>query len=110
MALTRTRAPDFCRSVKAGSCTRPTSTCPWRNASRRLTPMVANFTLVASALACLRRKSASAWSALLSGDADGLALEILDRLDLACRLGRGDHGEQRQPPGHGEAAEIGVHV
>ena len=30
--------------------------------------MVANFTLVASALACLRRKSASAWSALLSAE------------------------------------------
>jgi hypothetical protein len=44
------------------------------------------------------------------GDGDGLAFDVLERADLARRLWRGDDGEQRQPPGDGEAANVGVHI
>src|SRR6516164_4807963 len=55
MAFTNTRAPARRNSVSAGSCTTPTSICPWRNASSKLTPIVANLTFWASPPVCLSR-------------------------------------------------------
>ena len=44
------------------------------------------------------------------GNADGLALQVLHRLDAGRRLGRGDDREQRQPSGHREPADVGADI
>ena len=44
------------------------------------------------------------------GYADRLALEILDRLNLASGFRRGNDGEQRQPSGNREATDIGADI
>ena len=85
MPFISTRAPARCTRVSAGSCTRPTSTCPWRSASRRLTPMVANWTLRGVGAGLLQQIEGQRVVGVAERvDADGLAFELLDRLDL-CR-------------------------